>query len=108
MTSLKKRRNPLLRRMCPRKRFRWLSSLTDMMEEYPFSSQYVTAGMTLFHLRPGHRDHVLSLVLLKGWWADNYFFQSMEQFQDFEKYMNAVNPYGMKSGIVLIDPPEEW
>jgi uncharacterized protein (DUF3820 family) len=32
----------------------------------------------------------------------------MEQFQDFEKYMNAVNPYGMKSGIVLIDPPEEW
>ena len=32
----------------------------------------------------------------------------MEQFQDFEKYMSAVNPYGMKSGIVLIDPPEEW
>jgi len=32
----------------------------------------------------------------------------MEQFEDFEKYMNAVNPYGMKSGIVLIDPPEQW
>jgi hypothetical protein len=32
----------------------------------------------------------------------------MDQFQDFEKYMNGVNPYGMKSGIVLIDPPEEW
>ncbi len=32
----------------------------------------------------------------------------MDQFQDFEKYMNGVNPFGMKSGIVLIDPPEEW
>jgi jmjN domain len=32
----------------------------------------------------------------------------MEQFEDFEKYMNAVNPYGMKSGIVLIDPPQQW
>ncbi len=32
----------------------------------------------------------------------------MDQFQDFEKYMNGVNPYGMKSGIVLIDPPAEW
>lgn len=37
-----------------------------------------------------------------------YISQTMEQFQDFQKYMNAVNPYGMKSGIVLIDPPKEW
>jgi hypothetical protein len=32
----------------------------------------------------------------------------MDQFQDFQKYMKGVNPYGMKSGIVLIDPPDEW
>ena len=34
--------------------------------------------------------------------------QTMEQFKDFEAYVKGVNPYGMKSGIVLIDPPEEW
>lgn len=32
----------------------------------------------------------------------------MEQFRDFQKYAKGVNPYGMQSGIVLIDPPEEW
>jgi jmjN domain len=32
----------------------------------------------------------------------------MDQFQDFQKYMKGVNPHGMKSGIVLIDPPDEW
>ncbi|KKY18467.1 putative jumonji family transcription [Phaeomoniella chlamydospora] len=36
------------------------------------------------------------------------FCPTVEQFKDFEKYMNAVNPYGMKSGIALVDPPEEW
>ena len=32
----------------------------------------------------------------------------MEQFEDFERYVKGVDPYGMQSGIVLIDPPEEW
>jgi hypothetical protein len=32
----------------------------------------------------------------------------MEQFKDFEGYVKGVNSYGMQSGIVLIDPPEEW
>lgn len=32
----------------------------------------------------------------------------MEQFKDFERYVKGVDPYGMQSGIVLIDPPEEW
>jgi hypothetical protein len=34
--------------------------------------------------------------------------QTMEQFKDFEGYVKGVNSYGMQSGIVLIDPPEEW
>ncbi|OCT52423.1 hypothetical protein CLCR_10909 [Cladophialophora carrionii] len=34
--------------------------------------------------------------------------QTMEQFKDFQKYVKGVDPYGMQSGIVLIDPPEEW
>jgi jmjN domain len=32
----------------------------------------------------------------------------MDEFKDFEKYVKGVDPYGMQSGIVLIDPPEEW
>jgi hypothetical protein len=32
----------------------------------------------------------------------------MDQFRDFQKYVKGVDPYGMQSGIVLIDPPEEW
>jgi len=32
----------------------------------------------------------------------------MEEFRNFEKYVGAVDKYGMQSGIVLIDPPEEW
>ena len=36
------------------------------------------------------------------------FQPTMEEFKDFEKYVAGVNPYGMQSGIVLIDPPEEW
>ncbi|KAJ9617245.1 hypothetical protein H2200_000966 [Cladophialophora chaetospira] len=27
---------------------------------------------------------------------------------NFQKYVKGVDPYGMQSGIVLIDPPEEW
>jgi hypothetical protein len=34
--------------------------------------------------------------------------QTMDEFKDFEKYVKGVDPYGMQSGIVLIDPPEEW
>ncbi|KAI1615270.1 jumonji domain-containing protein 2 [Exophiala viscosa] len=36
------------------------------------------------------------------------FQPTMEQFRDFQRYVKGVNPYGMQSGIVLIDPPEEW
>ena len=32
----------------------------------------------------------------------------MDQFKDFQRYVKGVDPYGMQSGIVLIDPPEEW
>lgn len=32
----------------------------------------------------------------------------MEQFKDFQRYVKGVDPFGMQSGIVLIDPPEEW
>ncbi|CCH43095.1 hypothetical protein BN7_2642 [Wickerhamomyces ciferrii] len=36
------------------------------------------------------------------------FTPTMEQFKDFEKYMKAVNKFGMQSGIVKVVPPKEW
>ncbi|TDL21606.1 JmjC-domain-containing protein [Rickenella mellea] len=36
------------------------------------------------------------------------FKPTMEEFQDFEGYMNKVECWGMRSGIVKIVPPKEW
>ncbi|KAK3937323.1 hypothetical protein QBC46DRAFT_416416 [Diplogelasinospora grovesii] len=36
------------------------------------------------------------------------FRPTMKQFQDFKLFMEKVDRYGMKSGIVKIIPPEEW
>ncbi|KAI0819764.1 hypothetical protein BC628DRAFT_1400914 [Trametes gibbosa] len=36
------------------------------------------------------------------------FKPTMEEFTDFEGYMNRVEPWGMRSGIVKIIPPQEW
>lgn len=35
------------------------------------------------------------------------FRPTMREFADFQRYMEAINPYGMQSGIVLVDPPQE-
>ncbi|KUJ08513.1 uncharacterized protein LY89DRAFT_599604 [Mollisia scopiformis] len=36
------------------------------------------------------------------------FRPTMEEFKDFQKYLNAVNKWGMKHGIVKVIPPAEW
>ncbi|KAH8593244.1 hypothetical protein B0O99DRAFT_516058 [Bisporella sp. PMI_857] len=36
------------------------------------------------------------------------FKPTMAQFKSFTRYMEGVNPYGMKSGIVKVIPPAEW
>jgi len=36
------------------------------------------------------------------------FKPTMEEFQDFEGYMNKVECWGSKSGIVKVVPPKEW
>ena len=36
------------------------------------------------------------------------FKPSWYEFCDFEKYMEAIQPWGMRSGIVKIQPPKEW
>ncbi|KAI6248845.1 DNA damage-responsive transcriptional repressor RPH1 [Erysiphe necator] len=36
------------------------------------------------------------------------FTPTMDQFYDFEKFISAVNPWGMTHGIAKIIPPKEW
>ncbi|KAH9979809.1 JmjC domain, hydroxylase-domain-containing protein [Russula compacta] len=36
------------------------------------------------------------------------FKPSMEEFQDFEGYMNNIECWGMRSGIVKVIPPKQW
>jgi hypothetical protein len=36
------------------------------------------------------------------------FKPSWYEFCNFEKYMEAIQPWGMKSGIVKVIPPKEW
>jgi len=32
----------------------------------------------------------------------------MNQFRDFQAFINKVDKYGMRSGIVKVIPPKEW
>ncbi|KAF4977574.1 hypothetical protein FZEAL_5945 [Fusarium zealandicum] len=36
------------------------------------------------------------------------FKPTMHQFKDFKRFMEAVDSYGMKSGIIKIIPPQDW
>ncbi|EAU83432.2 specific transcriptional repressor [Coprinopsis cinerea okayama7 len=36
------------------------------------------------------------------------FKPTMEEFEDFEAYMDKINCWGLKSGIVKVIPPKEW
>ncbi|KAI4746162.1 hypothetical protein E4T50_03506 [Aureobasidium sp. EXF-12298] len=36
------------------------------------------------------------------------FKPTMAQFRDFKKYIDKIDKYGMKSGIVKVIPPQEW
>lgn len=32
----------------------------------------------------------------------------MDQFKDFQSFINKVEKYGMQSGIIKVVPPKEW
>ena len=32
----------------------------------------------------------------------------MKQFESFKKFIDKIDKYGMKSGIVKVIPPKEW
>ncbi|KAJ5082590.1 hypothetical protein N7532_011633 [Penicillium argentinense] len=36
------------------------------------------------------------------------FKPTMDQFRDFQKFINKIDKYGMQAGIVKVVPPKEW
>ncbi|KAI9372706.1 hypothetical protein BJX61DRAFT_425693 [Aspergillus egyptiacus] len=36
------------------------------------------------------------------------FKPTMDQFRDFQRFINKIDKYGMRSGIVKVIPPKEW
>jgi jmjN domain len=38
----------------------------------------------------------------------NDVVQTMDQFRNFKRFIDKVDKYGMKSGIVKVVPPTEW
>lgn len=36
------------------------------------------------------------------------FKPTMDQFRSFKKFVEKIDKYGMKSGIVKVIPPDEW
>ena len=45
------------------------------------------------------------------YWDDGkipVFKPTMEQFRSFKKFVEKIDRYGMKSGIVKVIPPQEW
>lgn len=36
------------------------------------------------------------------------FKPTMDQFRSFKKFVDKIDKYGMKSGIVKVIPPKEW
>jgi hypothetical protein len=45
------------------------------------------------------------------YWDDGripVFKPTMDQFRSFKKFVDKIDKYGMKSGIVKVIPPKEW
>jgi hypothetical protein len=40
--------------------------------------------------------------------TDRIVVQTMDQFQDFQSFVNRVEKYGMQSGVIKVIPPKEW
>jgi hypothetical protein len=50
-------------------------------------------------------------VVPDHYWDDGkipVFKPTMDQFRSFKKYIEKIDKYGMKSGIVKVIPPKEW
>ncbi|CAG8982063.1 hypothetical protein HYALB_00008790 [Hymenoscyphus albidus] len=74
------------------------SELSDLEEEQPEQPAQPTDEDDIGEIVPAYYSNDGVPV----------FEPTMHQFKDFTIYMNKVNPYGMRSGIVKVIPPAEW
>ena len=54
--------------------------------------------------------HLVVILILKCWNRAHgeSILQTMDQFRSFKKFIQKIDKYGMKSGIVKVIPPKEW
>ncbi|KAI0450386.1 hypothetical protein F5B21DRAFT_437679 [Xylaria acuta] len=75
-------------------------------DQLPFFHTHSTPQPTA---EPAPEDEDIGEVTPDHWSGTVPVFKpDMHQFKDFKKFMEKVDPYGMKSGIVKIIPPQEW
>lgn len=56
-------------------------------------------------------DDDMEVIEPDHYWDDGkipVFKPTMEQFKSFKKFVEKIDKYGMKSGIVKVIPPKEW
>ncbi|RGP64111.1 DNA damage-responsive transcriptional repressor rph1 [Fusarium longipes] len=89
------------------------SELSDLEDEPILSDppQQVNSGdrTTSDEDKNKSSDDDIGEVLPDHWsGAVPIFKPTMHQFRDFKRFMEAVDSYGMKSGIIKVIPPQEW
>ncbi|KAI6764765.1 hypothetical protein HG531_012652 [Fusarium graminearum] len=89
------------------------SELSDLEDEPIFSDPLQPADpgdkTTSDEDKSKPSDDDIGEVLPDHWsGAVPIFKPTMHQFRDFKRFMEAVDSYGMKSGIIKIIPPQEW
>ncbi|KAI9831080.1 MAG: hypothetical protein M1826_003978 [Phylliscum demangeonii] len=58
-----------------------------------------------------HEDADLGEILPDHYYGSGkipVFKPTMDQFRSFKKFIDKINKYGMKSGIIKVIPPKEW
>ncbi|KAF5027776.1 hypothetical protein F66182_107 [Fusarium sp. NRRL 66182] len=82
--------------------------LSDAPQPLPSSDKHVSDGSKNETSKDDTSDDI-GEVLPDHWsGAVPIFKPTMHQFKDFKRFMEAVDSYGMKSGIIKIIPPQEW
>ncbi|RYO95945.1 hypothetical protein DL765_011683 [Monosporascus sp. GIB2] len=83
------------------------SDLSDLEDRTADFTQPPTASPVT--TRKEEEDEDIGDVFPDHWSGTVPVFKpTMHQFKDFKKFMEKVDSYGMKSGIIKIIPPQEW
>ncbi|RYO91410.1 hypothetical protein DL763_005013 [Monosporascus cannonballus] len=83
------------------------SDLSDLEDRTADFTQPPTASPVT--TRKEEKDEDIGDVFPDHWSGTVPVFKpTMHQFKDFKKFMEKVDSYGMKSGIIKVVPPQEW